>query len=145
MFCLSKGLSCPVGSLIVGDKEFITRARKNRKMVGGGMRQAGVIAAPGIVALNSMVDRLKEDHSNAKRLAQGLKDECGLDLDVSAFQTNIVVADVSPMLADDYVAEATKKGVLTLAFGKNSVRFVTHYGISSADIDAAIERLGPSK
>jgi len=145
MFCLSKGLSCPVGSLIVGNGDFIARARKNRKMVGGGMRQAGVIAAPGIVALNKMVDRLKEDHDNAKKLAKGLKEECGLGLDVSAVQTNIVVADVSPMLADDYIAEATKKGVLTLAFGRNSVRFVTHYGISSGDIDSVIERLRTSK
>jgi threonine aldolase len=145
MFCLSKGLSCPVGSLIVGDKDFIARARKNRKMVGGGMRQAGVIAAPGIVALNKMVDRLSEDHDNAKRLAKGLKEECGLDLDASMVQTNIVVADVSPMLADDYIAEATKKGVLTLSFGKNSVRFVTHCGVSSADIDAVIDRLRTSE
>ncbi len=145
MFCLSKGLSCPVGSLIVGNQVFISRARKNRKMVGGGMRQAGVIAAPGIVALNKMVDRLKEDHDNAKRLAKGLKEEGGLDLDASTVQTNIAVADVSPMLADDYIAEATKKGVLTLSFGRNAVRFVTHYGISSADIDAVIDRLRTSK
>ncbi len=141
MFCLSKGLSCPVGSLIVGDKDFIAKARKNRKLVGGGMRQAGVIAAPGIVALNKMVDRLSEDHANAKKLAKGLKDECGLSLDVSAVQTNIVVANVSPMLADDYIAEATKKGVLTLSFGKHAVRFVTHYGIDAEDIDQVIERL----
>jgi threonine aldolase len=141
MFCLSKGLSCPVGSLIVGDEDFIAKARKNRKMVGGGMRQAGVIAAPGIVALNKMVNRLKEDHDNAKRLAKGLKEECGLSLDVSTVQTNIVVADVSPMLSDDYINEATKKGVLALSFGRNSVRFVTHNGIDSEDIEQVITRL----
>ena len=141
MFCLSKGLSCPVGSLIVGDKDFIEKARKNRKMVGGGMRQAGVIAAPGIVALNTMVNRLKEDHDNAKKLARGLKEECGLSLDVSTVHTNIVVADVSPMLSDDYIIEATKKGVLALSFGRNSVRFVTHHGIDSEDIEQVITRL----
>ncbi|MEM0449080.1 MAG: GntG family PLP-dependent aldolase [Methanomassiliicoccales archaeon] len=142
-FCLSKGLACPVGSVIVGDKDFIDRARKNRKMLGGGMRQAGIIAAPGIVALESMVERLKEDHDNAKVLARGLA-EHGLSVDMSTVQTNIVLVDVSPMKASDYVSQAKKKGVLCSSFGKTIVRFVTHYGITQEDVEEALTRLAPT-
>jgi threonine aldolase len=140
MFCLSKGLSCPVGSLIVGDADFIAQARKNRKMLGGGMRQAGVIAAPGIVALNKMVERLRDDHDNAKLLAKGLANEIGLKLDPSMVETNIVVADVSPMTADEFIAFATEQGVLALSFGKYSVRFVTHRGIEKEHIEETLSR-----
>lgn len=140
MFCLSKGLSCPVGSLLVGDRGFIKRARKNRKMLGGGMRQAGVIAAPGIVALNTMVERLRDDHSNAKLLAKGLVKHIGLNLDPRTVQTNIVVADVSPMTSDEFIALAEAQGVLALSFGKFQVRFVTHRGIEKEDIEEALSR-----
>jgi threonine aldolase len=90
-FCLSKGLSAPVGSLVCGGKEFIARARRLRKMVGGGMRQAGIIAAAGIVALNEMVERLAEDHQTARALAEGLSDLSNMQLDLDTVQTNIVI------------------------------------------------------
>jgi len=140
-FCLSKGLSCPVGSVMVGDKEFIDRARKNRKMLGGGMRQAGIIAAPGIVAMTSMIDRLEEDHQNAKRLALALQRECALSIDMETVQTNIVVADVSPQPSMDFLAKAKNSGILASSFGKHQVRFVTHRGITDEDIDEVVERL----
>jgi threonine aldolase len=140
-FCLSKGLSCPVGSVLVGGKEFIDHARKNRKMLGGGMRQAGIIAAPGIVALTSMVDRLQEDHENAKRLALALQRECNLAIDMESVQTNIVVADVSPHLSADFIAQAKKVGIFASSFGKHQVRFVTHRGITDEDVDEVVDRL----
>ena len=90
MFCLSKGLSCPVGSIIVGNKDFIDRARKNRKLLGGGMRQAGIIAAPGIIALENMIDRLKIDHDNAKLLGEKLIKIRGVNVDLKNVQTNMV-------------------------------------------------------
>jgi threonine aldolase len=144
-FCLSKGLSCPVGSLIVGDEEFIERARKNRKILGGGMRQAGIIAAPGIIALTKMIDRLKEDHDNAKILAKGLVSRGGVKIDMGTVQTNIVVADVSPIGAEKYIERARKKGVLLSEFGKNSVRYVTHRGITEDDVKDVLSRLSVSK
>ncbi len=144
-FCLSKGLSCPAGSVIVGDEEFIDRARKNRKILGGGMRQAGIIAAPGIVALAKMVDRLKEDHDNAKALAKGLVSRCGVKIDMATVQTNIVVADVSPKGAEAYIERAAKKGVLLSEFGKYSVRFVTHRGITEDDVEDVLSRLSVAK
>ncbi len=139
-FCLSKGLSCPVGSVVVGDREFIEKARKNRKVLGGGMRQAGIIAAPGIVALEKMIPRLKEDHDNARVLAEGLLEQ-GLRIDIATVQTNIVVADVAPTRSTDYIARAKKSGVLCSSFGRTTVRFVTHHGIIAEDIEAALERL----
>ncbi len=145
MFCLSKGLSCPVGSLIVGDEDFIARAKKNRKMVGGGMRQAGVIAAPGIIALNKMVERLREDHDNARLLAKGLANEIGLKLDPSSVQTNIVVANVSPMTSSEFVSFANEQGVLALSFDKYAVRFVTHRGIEKEHIEEALSRFSNLK
>src|SRR5439155_13006079 len=93
-FCLSKGLAAPVGSLIVGTREFITRARRMRKLLGGGMRQVGVLAAAGLIALDRMVDRLAEDHQNARRLAEGLQGLPGLRVDLSRVQTNIVIFHV---------------------------------------------------
>ncbi len=136
-FCLSKGLSCPAGSMLVGSREFIEAARKNRKMVGGGMRQAGVIAAPGIVALNTMVARLAEDHANARRLVDKLEVLDEIVIDRASVQTNIVVADVSAtgMTAAEFKARAWKKGLLVSEFGPASVRFVTHRGITAEDID----------
>jgi threonine aldolase len=141
-FCLSKGLSCPVGSVIVGDKEFIDRARKVRKILGGGMRQAGVIAAPGIIALEKMIPRLREDHDNAKLLAIGLVEQ-GLSIDMATVQTNIVVAETAPNKSADYISKAKRSGVLCSSFGKNLVRFVTHNGIVKEDIEDVLERLRP--
>ena len=143
-FCLSKGLAAPVGSLLVGNEEYIERARKIRKMLGGGMRQAGIIAAPGIVALTKMVSRLEEDHRNAKKLALGLESTQDLSIDMESVQTNIVVVDVSNtrMDAASFAAKAKEKGVLVSIFGPRTVRLVTHYGIGSDDIDLTLSRIG---
>ncbi len=142
MFCLSKGLAAPVGSMLVGDTETIERARKIRKMIGGGMRQAGVIAAPGLYALRNMVDRLQEDHDNARVLAEGLR-SIGFGVDMSTVQTNIVIADVSPlgMDADTFVLQAENIGIRIFAFSPTAVRFVTHYGIGPDDVSEVLERL----
>lgn len=139
-FCLSKGLSCPVGSLLVGDLEFIEAARKKRKMLGGGMRQAGIIAAPGIVALNTMVSRLKEDHDNAKHLARSLSIFDGLKIDLSTVQTNIVVMNIAGtgMTPQQFQARAKERGLLVSTFGPQLVRMVTHHGISREDVDRAV-------
>jgi len=142
-FCLSKGLCCPIGSMLVGSKEFISKARTNRKMVGGGMRQAGVIAAPGIYALDHMVSRLREDHENAKRLAKGLKEIPGLSIDMLTVQTNIVITDVSGtgLSSDQFVEKMKRIGILIFSFGPTSVRFVTRNGITRDDIDECLERM----
>jgi threonine aldolase len=95
-FCLSKGLSAPVGSVICGSRDFIAQARRYRKMLGGGMRQAGVLAAAGIVALEKMIDRLAEDHANARRLAEGLADIPGVTVDLDRVQTNLIFLNVTP-------------------------------------------------
>ena len=137
-FCLSKGLSCPVGSLVCGSQEVIARARKYRKMVGGGMRQAGVIAAAGIVALDTMVDRLAEDHANAKHLARGLAAIPGLTLAPDSIQTNIVIFEVTDRPAPEFMDSLKGQGVLTSYTGGRKVRMVTHYGISAEDIDEAL-------
>jgi len=137
-FCLSKGLSCPVGSLICGSREFIARARKNRKMVGGGMRQAGIIAAAGIVALETMVDRLAEDHANARRLALGLARLRGLRLDSDTVQTNIVIFEVVDRPAKAFMDDVKNRGVLSSYVSGRKVRMVTHYGITADDIDDAL-------
>ena len=141
MFCLSKGLSAPVGSLVAGSEDFIRRARKNRKMVGGGMRQAGVIAAAGIVALNEMVDRLAEDHANARLLAEGLKEIDGLDVDLEYVQTDIVIFSVvSDGITPVEVATGLEEeGVRLQAIGGRQMRALTHYGIEEEDIRIALE------
>jgi threonine aldolase len=137
MFCLSKGLSAPVGSMVVGDEEFIERARRYRKMLGGGMRQAGVIAAPGIIAIEKMVDRLKDDHTNAKMLAQGLAKIGGISIDLSHVQTNIVLYDVTGLgiSSGDWIAKMEELGVRAGAMGSARVRMVTHRGIEKEDIE----------
>jgi len=138
-FCLSKGLSAPVGSLVCGSAEFVARARKARKMVGGGMRQAGVIAAAGVVALETMIDRLADDHENAQVLAQGLAQVPGIRIDPARVQSNIVVFAVEDGVA--FQQRLRKAGVLTTAFGPTRVRMVTHYGIERADVDEALARV----
>ena len=146
MFCLSKGLCCPVGSLLVGTGEFIERARKVRKVLGGGMRQAGIIAAPGIVALESIIDRLAEDHRNAKRLGEGIAKIDGIQIDLSHVQTNIVCFDISGLgIADDlFISKLKERGILALALAENKVRMVTHKGIEKEHVEktiAAIESI----
>ena len=134
-FCLSKGLSAPVGSLLCGSKEFIERARKRRKMLGGGMRQAGVIAAAGIVALETMIDRLAEDHANARRLADGLAFIPGIKLGQGKVMTNIVMFDLTPAISgSQFMTKLTASGVKILGRGSNSFRAVTHRMVSDADI-----------
>lgn len=140
MFCLSKGLAAPIGSLLVGSAQFIARARRLRKMLGGGMRQAGVIAAAGLVALATMVDRLVEDHRRARKLAEGLLAIPGLAVELERVQTNIVVADIgatglSPAV---FLGKLKEQGVLASAFGGTLVRFVTHKDIDDLDIDNAL-------
>jgi threonine aldolase len=139
MFCLSKGLSCPVGSLVVGNREFIAKARKNRKLLGGGMRQAGIIAAPGIIALEKMIGRLAEDHRNARLLAEGMSRIDGLKVDLGRVQTNIVLVDVSGLgVAEErFVSALRQAGVLAGAVGKGRVRFVTHRGIERDNVEEA--------
>lgn len=140
MFCLSKGLCCPVGSLLVGTSEFIERARKLRKVLGGGMRQAGIIAAPGIVALETMVDRLAEDHRNARCLAEEIAKIEGIEIDLSRVQTNIVCFDVSDLViaTDLFISKLKQKGILVLALAENKVRMVTHRGIEKEHVEKAI-------
>ena len=139
-FCLSKGLGCPVGSLLCGSREFIARAHRTRKVLGGGMRQAGIIAAAGIVALTTMVDRLAEDHQNARALAQGLALVAGLNVRAVANRTNMVVFDVDgdADASRRFAAAMKERGVLISPREATSFRAVTHNGISRADIDRAV-------
>ncbi|MBM7855995.1 threonine aldolase [Desulfohalotomaculum tongense] len=140
MFSLSKGLCAPVGSVLAGTSEFIAKARKYRKALGGGMRQAGVLAAAGLVALN-MVDRLAEDHANAMALAEGLAEIEGLQVELHQVQTNIVLVNITAvdMDAPTFVEEMQKRGVKAVTFGPRLVRFVTHKDVSRADIEQAVK------
>jgi threonine aldolase len=142
-FCLSKGLCAPVGSVLCGPKEFIARARRLRKHLGGGMRQAGIIAAAGIVALDQMVDRLAEDHARAKKLAAGLRAIPGLSVD--APPTNMVffnLADSIKLTVHEIATEMKKRGILIESVGKKRrFRFVTHYWIDDAAVERTVETL----
>lgn len=144
MFCLSKGLAAPVGSMVCGSRAFIAEARRSRKILGGGMRQAGVIAAAGIVALDQMADRLAEDHANARCLAAGIAQIPGLSIDLARTQTNIVYFDLDSdrLAADEFPTRLEEKGIKLLPTGGSSFRMVTHHGIRSEDIDAALTALG---
>lgn len=133
-FCLSKGLSCPIGSVLVGDADFIEEAGRWRKILGAGMRQVGVVAAAGIVALDSMIDRMADDHANAKKLAEGLADLDGVVLDPSEIMTNIVRFGV-PDGSGDRIAGLLKEQGVYINGGDSDLRMVTHYGIDSEDID----------
>jgi threonine aldolase len=138
-FCLSKGLGCPIGSLVCGSREFIERARRNRKMLGGGMRQAGIVAAAGLYAFEHNVERMSEDHQNAKHLADGLR-----ELEVfrpNHPKSNIVVADVLRGDLNAWLAAFRETGVLAVAFGPQRMRLVTHINISREDIDEALARI----
>jgi threonine aldolase len=142
-FCLSKGLAAPVGSVICGSKDFIAEARRTRKMLGGGMRQAGIIAAAGMVALDTMIDRIREDHDNAARLAQGIARINGLSIDLARVQTNIVYFDVTAkgLDAEGLAKKLGARGVRVLSTGPARLRAVTHYGITADDIDQALSTL----
>jgi len=138
--CLSKGLAAPVGSVICGSKAFIAEARRVRKVLGGGMRQAGVLAAAGIVALEKMVDRLREDHDNARRLAEGIAGIEGLAIDPANVHTDIVYFDVvgTGLAADTLIKRMSDRGVRMLSVGPKRIRAVTHYGITADDIERTI-------
>ncbi|MFW9821654.1 MAG: threonine aldolase family protein [Candidatus Thorarchaeota archaeon] len=140
MFCLSKGLSCPIGSIVAGQEEFINKARKFRKMLGGGMRQAGIIASFGLVALESKwIKRLEEDHKNAKSLADGLKN---LDSSIIAHDpdTNIVIIEfLNDINITKIITELWTMGILAFNITRNKIRFVTHFGIQEDDIQYSID------
>jgi len=139
-FCLSKALAAPVGSLVCGSGEFIAETRRARKVVGGGWRQAGVIAAAGIVALEQMVDRLAEDHANAKRLAEGLATLPGIVLDPTRVQTDIVIFELhrDDMTPERLAERLKERGVLLFAIGGSRLRTVTNYHVTAADTERAL-------
>lgn len=141
MFCLSKGLAAPVGSILAGDAAFIKCARRIRKMVGGGMRQAGIIAAAGMVALEEMVDRLAEDHAHARMLAEGLSTLPGIAIDLAKVQSDIVIFKLdsevwTPIRLTEVLAE---QGLLIGEIGRGYLRAVTHHNIDANDIEEALE------
>jgi threonine aldolase len=141
-FCLSKGLCAPVGSVLCGSQPYIAKARRLRKMLGGGMRQAGILAAAGLVALEKMVVRLGEDHARAKKLADGLRLVPGLQLDPKTPATNMVFLSLRPEVqctTDELIEKLKKRGVLIGATGERQYRLVTHYWIEDADVQEVIE------
>ena len=142
MFCLSKGLGAPVGSLLAGTRDFVARARRNRKLLGGGMRQAGILAAAGRVALGTMVDRLTEDHDNAKTLARGLQDIPGLFV-AEDVETNMVLFDVvdERWEAAPFTGALQRVQLLCNAVSPGRIRLVTHKEISERDIPEALDRI----
>ncbi len=137
-FCLSKGLSCPVGSVLCGPAGKIREARRWRKMLGGGMRQAGVLAAAGLVALDSMAGRLADDHETARTLAESLAELPGIDCDLTRVETNIVYFRLESMSSAEFLAACSERGLLGGRPGTDRVRFVTHYGITGADVHRAL-------
>lgn len=140
-FCLSKGLGAPVGSLVVGSREFIERCRSIRKMLGGGMRQAGVIAAAGLLALEHGPKRLHIDHENARVLARRLAEVPGLGVSPDGVPTNIVIFDVRGlgMGSSDFLADLGRRGVLAGPVDADKVRMVTHLHVSRTDVDTAVD------
>ena len=147
-FCLSKGLGAPVGSLICGDEAFIHQARRTRKLVGGGMRQAGILAAAGLVALDQMVDRLADDHANARQLARGLA-ELGFDINPEGVQTNIVIVQLDtsgdPAPSPKLQAQLREIGVLVTTPDRTKIRLVTHADVSSQDCAEALRRMAEAE
>ncbi len=139
--CLSKGLGAPIGSLVTGSKTFIDRVHRFRKMFGGGMRQVGIIAAAGIYALDHHMERLKEDHQNARRLALGLKELKGISIDPDQVETNIIIFNIADTrMTAPQIAEAMKKnGVLIHPIGKTQIRLVTNLDVSTEDIEKALK------
>ncbi len=139
--CLSKGLAAPVGSVVCGTRAFIDKARRARKVLGGGMRQAGVLAAAGIVALTEMTARLPEDHATARRLAEGLAETRGISIDIERVKTNIVFFDsaIDDLPADRLSEALAAEGVHVLPIGKRRLRAVTHYHVTDEDIDYTLK------
>jgi threonine aldolase len=139
-FCLSKGLAAPVGSVICGTAEFIIKARRARKLVGGGMRQAGVLAAAGIVSLNEMIERLADDHVNARKLAEGLAEMPGLFIDPAMIKTNIVYFETTreDLFEDELIRRLEKEGIKIGTMGPRLLRAVTYYQITGEDIEFAL-------
>jgi len=143
MCCLSKGLGAPVGSLLAGSVDHLREARRVRKLFGGGMRQVGVLAAPGIIALTEMVDRLGDDHARARRLAEGMAELPGVEAVPDRVWTNILVFRLAPAPAPEPPAARLawglrERGILCTAFSDRELRMVTHVEISDADIDATL-------
>jgi threonine aldolase len=132
MFCLSKGLGAPVGSMLVGSAEFIEKARRVRKMLGGGMRQVGILAAAGLYALEHHIERLAEDHENAQILAQALREIPEVRLE--PVETNIIIFELTKTPAEKLITELKKRNILALAIGPRRVRLVTHLDVSRADV-----------
>jgi len=143
MVCFSKGLGGPVGSMVMGSKEFIEKAHRYRKMLGGGMRQAGILAAAALFALEHNLERLEDDHIHAQRLARGLAEIAGFEIDPDSVETNIVIFNVKPSgkTAAEVVKLLEAKGVQMIPFGKYLVRAVTHLDVSEQDIELAIQVL----
>jgi threonine aldolase len=135
--CYSKGLGAPVGSAVAGDRDFTARARRARKLLGGGMRQAGVIAAGALHAIRHHLERLAEDHARARRLAEGLAGVAALDVDPTRVETNIVFAR-APARADWIAEQLTQVGLGCLPFDADTIRFVTHLEIDDEDVERAI-------
>lgn len=145
-FCLSKGLCAPVGSILCGSSGFIHKARRVRKVLGGGMRQAGILAAAGVIALNEMVDRLVEDHANARLLAYGLAEMPGITIDPARIRTNIVLFDLaenSPFTVDEVSDRLRDEhGILLGSSGRCSFRAVTHFWVGSREVEQLLDALG---
>ncbi len=139
MFCFSKGLSCPVGSIICGPRDFVERAHRSRNALGGGMRQAGILASAAMVALDEMVERLSTDHANARRLAEGLSRIPGIFIDPASIQTNIVILELADGDPLGFLGKLEERGLRGSHPHGSRVRFVTHYGIEPEDIDAALD------
>jgi threonine aldolase len=140
--CLSKGLAAPVGSLVAGTAEFVAKLRRLRKMIGGGMRQAGILAAAGIYALEHMIERLADDHANARCLAQGLRHIPGIEVDPEPPQTNIVFWKLAPgSNLKSFICALEYQGVLVSELGKGRIRAVTHYGITREDCEFAVKAI----
>lgn len=142
MFCLSKGLCAPVGSMLVGSREFIARARRLRKMLGGGMRQVGVLAAAGIISLETMTTRLGEDHLRARKISHGLRQVGGLVFDATSPSTNMIYFDLSDevtLSADQIIEKMKGLGVLVDAAGERRFRLVTHYWVDDAGAQKVVK------
>jgi threonine aldolase len=141
-FCFSKGLAAPVGSMVVGSAEFIVKVRRARKLLGGAMRQAGVIAAAAVVSLQTMIERLSEDHRRAQMLAEGITAIPGLAIDLASVQSNIVVFRPEAPIDQNELAGALRgEGILSSDFGRRGIRMVTHYEITDEDITRTLDVL----
>jgi len=135
-FCLSKGLACPIGSIICGSKEFIHSARRMRKVLGGGMRQAGIIAAAGLIAINQLESQIQDDHLNAQLLSDGINNINGLNVDCDKVKTNIIYFELKSktISSTELLTKMKNSGILFFEVSPNKYRLVTHYGITKSDI-----------